>query len=238
MERALLIPVKELSNAKHRLAPFLSPAERRELAWLMLRGVMQAAAELPQSLRRIVVTSYAPAKELAAGMGFEVLSEVRQSSESESVDFASARLEQDGVAGVLRVPLDLPLINSADLARLLNSADNRAADQGAASIAVPSLEGTGTNALYRSPPTLFPSKFGPDSLAKHRAHACGVGVEMLVRKVPSLALDIDTPEDLKTLLETGMECPVRDYLKEIGVQERMAQAGMGGWPGRNAGQKR
>ncbi len=66
MERALLIPVKELSNAKHRLAPFLSPDERREMAWLMLRGVMQAAAELPQALRKVVVTSYAPAKELAA----------------------------------------------------------------------------------------------------------------------------------------------------------------------------
>lgn len=228
MERALLIPVKELSNAKHRLASFLSPDERRELAWLMLRGVMQAAAELPQALRKVMVTSYAPAKELAMEMGFEVLSESRQNSESDSVDYASARLERDGVAGVLRVPLDLPLIDSADLASLLDSVDKGAVDQGTACLAVPSFEGTGTNALYRAPPTLFPSMFGPDSLSKHRALSREAGVEMLVRELPSLALDIDTPEDLKTLLETGLECPLRSYLLGIGVEERMAQAGKGG----------
>lgn len=224
MERALLIPVKELSDAKHRLASFLSLDERRDLAWLMLRGVMEAAAELPPSLRKVVVTSYAPAKELARKMDFEVLSEVRQSSESESVDFASAQLEKAGVAGILRVPLDLPLINSQDLAQLLNSIGKGVAGAGVACLAVPSLDGTGTNALYRSPPTLFPSMFGPHSLAKHRAHAREAGVEMLVQDMPSLALDIDTPEDLKTLLDTGMECPVRGYLMEIGVEERMAQA--------------
>ena len=32
-----------------------------------------------------------------------------------------------------------------------------------------SLEGTGTNALLRTPPDLFPSRFGPNSLALHRA---------------------------------------------------------------------
>ena len=42
------VPVKDLANAKQRLVPALSPAERRELARAMLGDVLEAlVAALP-----------------------------------------------------------------------------------------------------------------------------------------------------------------------------------------------
>jgi 2-phospho-L-lactate guanylyltransferase (CobY/MobA/RfbA family) len=87
---------------------------------------------------------------------------------------------------------------------------------------VPSLDGTGTNAVYRSPPTLFPSRFGPGSLAAHEASLVALGVPYAVLRLESLALDLDDPGDVAALLRAGTACPARDYLLSIGAGERVA----------------
>jgi 2-phospho-L-lactate guanylyltransferase (CobY/MobA/RfbA family) len=45
---------------------------------------------------------------------------------------------------------------------------------------------------------LAPS-FGPDSCARHAAHARAAGTPYEIVAVPTLALDVDTPEDLHRL---------------------------------------
>jgi 2-phospho-L-lactate guanylyltransferase len=223
MTLAVLVPVKDLSRAKTRLARLLDEAERAELAGLLLTGVLEAIARVPEAaagepLRRAVVTAHAPSAELARRHGFEVLPEPRPVSESDAVDRASALLERDGVRGVLRIPLDLPLIESADVERLV-----ALARQGAAALLVPSLSGSGTNALYRAPPTLFPSRFGPGSLALHREEARRRGVTAQVVPLDSLALDIDDPADIRVWLQRGRPGRALDYLKSRGVEARLAQ---------------
>ena len=69
--------------------------------------------------------------------------------------------------GFCRRPVDLPLFTAADLSSVF-----AAVAAGNQVVLVPSRDGSGTNALYRSPPTLFPSRFGPGSreLHVHEAH--------------------------------------------------------------------
>jgi 2-phospho-L-lactate guanylyltransferase len=215
MTLAILVPIKNLTQAKSRLAPLLSLEERYELAWIMLQGVLRAVLETSGAPRRVVVTNFAPAADLARRLGLEVLEEERQVSESHSVDFAAAALEAQGVTGMLRVPLDLPLIQAADLEAILVPA--RA---GSRVVLVPSLEGTGTNALYRSPPTLFPSHFGPGSLALHEEEARRHVPHPLVLPLERLALDIDDVVDVRTLLRHAGDSPALDYLRKIGAGER------------------
>lgn len=212
----LLVPVKDLTRAKTRLAPLLTQAERRALAMTMLEGTLRAVCAVPGPCRRAVVTSYPPAAELAESLGMTVIREVRQRSESHSVDAASAALEREGAAAVLRIPLDLPLVRVEDLEAVL------ASGQGAQAVLVPSLTGTGTNALYRSPPTLFPSRFGSGSLALHQAAARRVAAAVTILPVERLALDIDDPADVRELLQRGTPCPALDYLRAIGIEERLA----------------
>jgi 2-phospho-L-lactate guanylyltransferase len=133
------------------------------------------------------------------------------------VDAASATLQREGMAAVLRVPLDLPLIRTADLAAVL-----AAAAAGAQAVLVPSLSGTGTNALYRSPPTLFPSRFGPGSLALHEQEARRVTAAVRVLQLASLALDIDDAADVRELARRGEPCPALDYLRALGIERRLA----------------
>jgi 2-phospho-L-lactate guanylyltransferase len=64
---------------------------------------------------------------------------------------------------------------------------------------VPDRHGTGTNALLLTPPDVLASSFGPDSRRRHLAEAQAKGVPAEVVEVDSLALDVDTPDDLEVL---------------------------------------
>ena len=71
---------------------------------------------------------------------------------------------------------------------------------GPTAILVQSSDGTGTNAILRSPPALFPSHFGPHSFVRHLAEAEACGVRAHVFRNPRLELDIDEWEDLQKLV--------------------------------------
>lgn len=194
--RALLLPVKHLHNSKQRLSALLTPEERFGLAQAMLADTFRAISGVRRADKIFVVTNYSPAIEAAREYGWEVLTENQQISESSSVDFASRQCESLGVTALLRLPLDLPLLQSRDIDELF------ALDCSApAMVIVPSRDGTGTNAILRTPPTLFPSHFGPGSFAKHWNEANRCGAQIIVRRNPRLEMDIDDESDLHALLQ-------------------------------------
>lgn len=164
----------------------------------MFEDVSRAVADVTRADRVYLVSSFVPAIEHARGLGWEVLKEATQAGESPSIDWASAVLAERGMDAVLRLPADLPLVRAADLDALLAIEVSSPA-----AILVPSREGTGTNAILRTPPTLFPSRFGPNSLALHREEAVRAGIECLIVNNERIALDIDEPADLQALLELG-----------------------------------
>ena len=90
---------------------------------------------------------------------------------------------------------------------------------------VPSREGTGTNAIIRTTPNLFPSRFGPDSLVLHKQEAARVGVVCQVINNERIALDIDDPSDVKVLLKIGASTKTRSVLEALGIEERLRIVG-------------
>lgn len=214
--RYILIPVKDLTRAKQRLAALLTQAERTRLAWAMLTNTLAAAAAVREVDRLAVVTLYAPAIALAEEYGMEVIRETAQISESHSVDFGAQQAQRHGAEAVLRLPLDLPLITSHDISAIL------AQDRPAPSVViVPSRDGTGTNAILRRPPTLFPSHFGAGSLAKHLRASELAQAQCTVFELPRIALDIDDPADVVELLRCGQGTPVYELLQEMNIEERL-----------------
>jgi 2-phospho-L-lactate guanylyltransferase len=137
--RALLLPIKDLRQAKQRLSPFLNPEERFGLAQAMLADTIRAVRGVSQADKIFVVTNYAPAMQAAKENDWELLREEQQISESFSVDAASRHCAACGVTALLRLPLDVPLVQSADIDELL--ALECAAP---ALVIVPSRDGTGT----------------------------------------------------------------------------------------------
>src|SRR5579859_2694802 len=204
--KAILIPVKEFREAKKRLAPHFSSAERAALAEAMCEDFFAVVAAT-RCVERVFVVSKEPgALARARERGWETILETRQISESDSVDAASQYCAAHGVRELLRLPIDLPLAEPKDIEAVFHKFDERLDekfeerfDGAPAAVLIPSRDGTGTNALLRTPPGLFPSRFGPNSFALHLAEAerCGAGARVL-RNV-RLELDIDELEDLRQL---------------------------------------
>lgn len=214
--KALLIPIKDPTHAKTRLAELLSEVERRRLAWAMFEDVSNAAATARKPDRVVLVSSFAPAVERARDFGWEVLIEESQISESASVDRASRILSERGFNTVMRLPADLPLVRAEDIDELLSVEPD---SPGA--VLVPSREGTGTNAIIRTPPTLFPSRFGPNSLALHTQEAARVGAKCVIVNSARIALDIDEPADVELLLEGGEGTQAFAALNDMNAFERL-----------------
>ncbi len=215
--RALLLPVKDLKNAKKRLMGVLTPEERFELAAAMLKDTIRAVQGVRRAEKIFVITNYEPAMRIAEENGWEILREEQQVSESDSVDAASRLCTQRGVTGLLRIPLDVPLVQASDIDDLL-----AVECEAPALVIVPSRDGTGTNAILRIPPALFPSHFGMGSFAKHVGEAERLGARVIFRRSTRLEMDVDDEADLRELLKhdlTGTE--TGRWLVESGVEARL-----------------
>ena len=214
--RALLLPVKDLNNAKKRLTGVLSPEERFGLAQVMLKDTIRAVQGIKRAEKVFMVTNYKPAMCLAEENGWEILREEQQISESHSVDAASRVCESRGVTGLLRVPLDVPLVQASDIDDLLALECEEPA-----LVIVPSRDGLGTNAILRMPPALFPSHFGLGSFAKHVGEAERLGARVIFHNNPRLEMDVDDEADLRVLLQHDLSATETGrWLIESGVGAR------------------
>ncbi|HYL61823.1 MAG TPA: 2-phospho-L-lactate guanylyltransferase [Candidatus Methylomirabilis sp.] len=218
--RALLLPIKDLKHAKQRLASLLTPEERLGLAQAMLTDTIRAVSSTRLAEKVFVATNYEPAIRTAKDNGWEVLREECQVSESASVDWASRICAQKNITGLLRLPLDLPLVQSVDLDELL-----AVGSTAPAVVMVPSRDGTGTNAILRMPPALFPSHFGEGSFAKHLTEAEAAGARIIIRRNARLEMDVDDESDLRALLQHDLSgTQTGRWLAESGVAERFTAA--------------
>jgi len=214
--RALLLPIKDLKNAKQRLAGVLTPEERFGLAHAMLADTIRAVRGVRRADKIFVVTDYEPALRIAEENGWEILREERQISESDSVDTASRICEGLGVKALLRVPLDVPLVQPADIDELL-----AVECEEPAVVIVPSRDGLGTNAILRMPPALFPSHFGMGSFAKHVNEAERIGAHVIFRRSARLEMDVDDEADLRELQKNDLSgTETGRWLRETGVEGR------------------
>lgn len=208
--RYILLPVKDLTFAKQRLAEVMSQAARTRLALAMMEYTFRVVSSVKSVDGIAVVTSYATAIELAEQYGFEVIRESTQISESASVDLGSRELESRGASAVLRLPIDLPFLSVEDIEEVLScDCEQRGV------VIVPSRDGTGTNAILRRPPTLFPSHFGTGSFAKHLAEAEAAGAAVESIESERIGLDIDEPDDITEVLRRKDSSPIRELLAQM-----------------------
>jgi len=191
------VPVKDLVNAKQRLVPALSPAERRELARAMLGDVLEAVvAALPGAV--VVVTTDAEVQTLARAAGAQCWIESANRGHTAAVAFAQEQAAARGATRFLTIPGDVPCVTADEVTTLCG-----ALDETPGVVFVPSRSGVGTNAALLAPPGAMPLTFGEPSFANHLAAARAVGLAPRVLQLPGIGLDVDAPEDLPVLLERG-----------------------------------
>ena len=190
------------------------------MIWAMFEDVGRALADSYFVDKVVVASVDHKAVEYAESRGWGSILEKEQISESQSVDKGVAVLRQEGALCVLRVPLDVPLIEGQDvdslLGRLLTPPE---------AVLVPSWSGRGTNALLRTPPDAFPSCFGKDSLDKHLRVARQAGVSVTIVRNPRFALDLDNPTDLLRFWIRGQGTATARFLARRKVIGRLTSQG-------------
>ncbi len=194
MRTAVVLPVKRFTLAKQRLGLTLGATDRRALAEAMVGDVLEALGDVHGVDAVVVVTAEPVAAAAAARAGAAVVHDAVESGQSAAASAGIARAAADGAGRVLLVPGDCPALAPGEVSALL--AGDHA---GPEVVVVPDRHGTGTNALLLTPPDAIVPAFGPGSFARHAAAAAAAGARMRVAAIPSLGLDVDTPDDLAAL---------------------------------------
>jgi len=188
----ILIPVKNLSHAKQRLAKVLDQSIRTDLAHAMLVDVLQAVAEYGCEDASLVTSDHF-ALEQAARLGFGVIPDEANSSETDAIETATGICAARGVPRTLVIPADIPLIEAEDLSNIFEHAPAHGA------LLVPSTDKRGTNAALRTPSNLLPLRFGNDSFQPHLQAAIATNTTCVVLSLARIGLDVDNVEDLENL---------------------------------------
>jgi 2-phospho-L-lactate guanylyltransferase len=195
MATLAVLPMKTFSEAKRRLRLQLSPGERRALVEAMFSDVLVALRRARMVERTIVVSADHIAQQIAAGYGASVAADDDRGHNRAAAIGVQIAMEQ-GAERVLLVPGDCPAVSPAELDALVGRPV-----VGRSVLVVPDRHGTGTNALLITPPDALAPSFGPDSRKRHHDEATAANLDVEVVEVSSLALDVDTPDDLEALQE-------------------------------------
>ncbi len=209
----ILVPVKNLSSAKQRLASLLDQATRTELARTMLLDALETLASWAARPEVAIVTSDPFACDLARRFGFEVIHDSANRSETDAIEMATQVCEASAVDFTFVIPGDIPLIQVWELEKILQAAP----DQG--SVLSPAADGRGTNAAFRRPAGLFPLRFGNDSFKPHVAAARATGKPVVVLPLPGIALDIDSPADLRRLADSPGDTRSQRMLRNFNLAD-------------------
>ena len=189
--KVALLPAKPPSLAKTRLGSVLDDRDRRAIATAMFADVLHALRTAAEIDATIVITADDGLAERARHDGAIVVDEGAPRGLNGAVALGTDTALRLGADTVLVVLSDVPLIGAADVTDLLARAPARGA------LVVPCKDGTGTNAMLRRPPTVFPPCFGGRSLERHVAAAERTGVACAIVRNARIGFDLDTPEDLR-----------------------------------------
>jgi len=204
----ILIPVKNLANAKQRLASMLDQPARTRLAQAMLFDVLEMLDSCVSGTDVGIVTSDPFALELAQRFEFQIIPDNANRSETDAIEMATRFCEQQGIDSTLVIPADIPLIHASEIEKILQAAPAEG------SVLVPAADGRGTNAAWRRPAGLFPLRFGNDSFKPHLAAARSTEKPCVVLSLPGMALDIDNQSDLRQLAEAPGETRAQRLIRQ------------------------
>jgi len=196
MTTLAILPIKSFDEAKQRLAAELTAGPRRALAEAMFSDVLTALRRTASVDGILVVSSDHSAQRIAGGHGAAVIEDA-SIGHNEAAELGIAHALENGYERALLVPGDCPLASPAELDELIASPVHAPS-----ALIVADRHGTGTNGLLLTPPNALTPSFGPGSCARHAELARAVGTAAEIRDVPSLAMDVDTAEDLAFLQET------------------------------------
>jgi 2-phospho-L-lactate guanylyltransferase len=187
-----IVPVKPLGRGKSRLAGVLTQEERLDLNSQLLTHTVDILQDIPEIEHVLVVSRDQSALSLARAHGARTVQENGAPELNIALTRATMVAKSYATRGVLIIPSDLPMITKEDVYAMLE----RVQDPPVVVVA-PDRRKHGTNALLVCPAGLIEYDYGPNSFERHCQGALKAGARLEICELPSLALDMDLPEDLE-----------------------------------------
>lgn len=191
-----VVPIKDFSSAKRRLASAISDTARAELVRAMSQDVIDALKCVNGLSGILVVTSSVAVRRFAKQAAVDCLEDPPGSDLSGALQAAARHLVSDQSADtIMIVPADVPLVSSPLLYTALSRHESLTL--------APDDEGEGTNLLIASPPDLIQFCYDGHGFRVHLERGKALGLQPHVLTHPRIELDIDTPQDLARLRTLG-----------------------------------
>ncbi len=210
-----LVPVKEVTHSKQRLAKVLEPREREGLVLAMLRDVLTAIHDVDEFDGVLLVSRSQKIQALAREFVSDVFMESAGSDHSRAVIEGNAYLkDRHNVEGSLALSGDVPRVTPDDIRQVIEYHERISL--------VPNASGEGTNAILTSPPNAITCEFGGASLERHIGLADSAGLKTRIVQNENIGHDIDDPHDLEQAIVDLRSSFTRDYLQSSGIAARLS----------------
>ena len=198
----VLVPLKDLVEAKSRLSGLLRPSERRALAQAMAEDVLAVLGRHAQ-VSRITLLSDDPGAAMLAqkyGANWWPEAELGCRGLNPLISRACGRLLEERAEPLIVMHADLPMLDAADIDAVLDAREKGGLVVGCDRAA------RGTNLLAFDARAVPEFLFGSDSCSRHLESARNAGITAHLLKRPGIELDVDEAPDLKLLLENLPGC--------------------------------
>jgi 2-phospho-L-lactate guanylyltransferase len=214
MNICVVIPVKPLAEAKMRMASILTATERANLTICMLKDMLFSIAQSKAHDTTLVVSRDQKVLQEAIRLGSNAIKE-KGGGLNSAISQTAEICVSKGYEAILILLADIPLITPRDVDTLVEMACEEPV-----TVIAPSRREDGTNALLQKPPNIFPTKYGKNSFDIHIHIATVSGIPLKIFRSPTIALDIDTVEDLK-FCEQATHTNTYKFFVESGISRRI-----------------
>ena len=216
-----LLPLKDLVQAKTRLAGILAPFERRALAQAMVEDVLSVLSSHSDIAGTLLVSDDAGADLLARKYQTDLLweSSLNVRGLNAVLEAGCEALQHRGVDHVAIVHCDLPLLTAASMTRLVTLYRQSSVDV----VISPDRERLGTNIMLSATARHPEFRYGEGSYQAHIDSATTMGLHAATQPDQGIALDVDYPADLLDVsLATGVGEHTARFLAQDSIRRRLA----------------
>jgi 2-phospho-L-lactate guanylyltransferase len=205
----VVIPVKKLSESKTRLSEILTLEDRQRLVLIMLEDVLASLRKSSLVGQVFVTTPDRHVVDCVSGLGVKAIMDVDGQGINESIERVAKHESDLGRPSPLLVlPVDIPLVKSGTIDGIIGKLEDNV---GPLVVISPS-RSKGTNALLRNPPSVIPTRYGVNSFEAHFEEAVSRKIPLIVYRSADLEVDLDTPSDLREIMEKGNSTKTSKFL--------------------------
>lgn len=203
MDVSFILPIKSFDQGKTRLRHVLSTDDRRKLNVLLSNHIISEISKLDLEHTILIVSSDPAVIDHATSRSLiGIIDTSSHPTLTTAVILAASHARHTLANWICYIPIDLPLLRTPELRRLIN----RAVDFDA-SLIVPSGDDSTTSLLLTPRSFEMEYQFGSMSCRHHMSSLLLAKRSFIVERSISLERDIDTPddiEDIKANIATSM----------------------------------